>query len=421
MNNLWKNTSKENETFSEPLKSQTTDLLIVGGGFTGCSAALEAAKVGAKVVLLESETIGFGGSGRNVGLVYAGLWLPPKKITSILGEKHGERLISALGSAPDLVFSLIEENKIKCDPERNGTLHCAHSEKGMEYLIERFKQGELFEEPLTLFDKTETDNKVGSSKFIGSLHDSRAGTIQPLAYCRGLARKAKELGAKIYEKSRASHFRKQNGMWKTYVRGIEIKSKYLFLAMNAYEDLDKANNTGKFSTVYYSQFATRPLNSNEMSTILPGKEGCWDTATIMSSFRVDDVGRLIIGTMGNSEGFGKFIHSNWANKKLRDLFPFLPELEFDYSWSGKIAMTRDHIPKIVNFKENALSCFGYSGRGIAPGTLFGKTCASALLSENLSILPVSVVRQYKEVFTREKSTFFEMAAVANNSLMSLKM
>ena len=191
--------------------------------------------------------------------------------------------------------------------------------------------------------------------------------------------------------------------------------------MNAYQDLDKAHNIGKFSTVYYSQFATRPLNSNEMSTILPGKEGCWDTATIMSSFRVDNAGRLIIGTMGNSEGFGKFIHSNWANKKLRDLFPFLPELEFDYSWSGKIAMTRDHIPKIVNFKENALSCFGYSGRGIAPGTLFGKTCASALLSENLSILPVPTLTKYKEPFTREKTTFYELAALANNSIKSMKM
>ena len=84
-------------------------------------------------------------------------------------------------------------------------------------------------------------------------------------------------------------------------------------------------------------------------------------------------------------------------------------------------MTKDHIPKIVNFEENALSCFGYSGRGIAPGTLFGKTCAEALLSENLSMLPISAVLQYKEAFTREKSTLLEVAAVANNSLMSLKM
>ena len=84
-------------------------------------------------------------------------------------------------------------------------------------------------------------------------------------------------------------------------------------------------------------------------------------------------------------------------------------------------MTRDHIPKIVNFEENALSCFGYSGRGIAPGTLFGKTCASALLSENLSILPVPVLTKYKEHFTREKTTFYEIAAVANNSIKSMKM
>ena len=421
MNNLWENTSKENETFSEPVKSQTTDLLIVGGGFTGCSAALEAAKLGAKVVLLEKETIGFGGSGRNVGLVNAGLWLPPKKIISILGEKHGERLISVLGSAPDLVFSIIEENKIKCEPKRNGTLHCAHSENGMQYLIERFEQGQLFKEPLTLIDKTETENKIGSAKFIGSLHDPRAGTIHPLAYCRGLARKAKELGASIYEQAKVFRIRKQNGMWQTYVQDVEIKSKYLLLAMNAYQDLDKAHNIGKFSTVYYSQFATRPLNSNELSTILPGKEGCWDTATIMSSFRVDDAGRIIIGTMGNSEGFGKHVHLNWANKKLKDLFPFLPDLEFTHTWSGKIAMTRDHIPKIVNFEENALSCFGYSGRGIAPGTLFGKTCASALLTENLSMLPISAIQQYKEPFTRQKTTFYEMAAVANNSLKSLRM
>ena len=421
MKNLWENTSKEKELFPKTPESQTADLLIIGGGFTGCSAALEATKLGARVVLLECEKIGFGGSGRNVGLVNSGLWLPPKKINSILGKERGEALISSLGSAPDLVFSIINENKIDCDPKRNGTLHCAHSEKGMGYLIERLKQGQEYGEPLALIDKSETQNKIGSSKFFGSLHDPRAGTIQPLAYCRGLARKAKELGANIYEKSKVTQIRRQNDRWYANVKNLVINSKYLLLAMNAYQDLGKEQNTGKFSTVYYSQFATRPLNSNEMSTILPNKEGCWDTATIMSSFRVDKAGRIIIGTMGNSEGFGRGIHTNWANKKIRDLFPFLPELEFDYRWSGKIAMTKDHIPKIVNFKKNALSCFGYSGRGIAPGTLFGKACAKALLSEDLSILPISVVNNYNELLTREKTAFFEIAAMASNSFKSMKM
>mgnify|MGYP006216243623 FL=1 len=141
----------------------------------------------------------------------------------------------------------------------------------------------------------------------------------------------------------------------------------------------------------------------------------------MSSFRVDNAGRIIIGTMGNSDGYGKRVHSRWAKKKLKDLFPFLPDIEFNYTWSGKIAMTKDHIPKIVNFNSNALSCFGYSGRGIAPGTFFGKACASALLSGDLSKLPISTVKKYKEYFTREKSAFYEVAAVTNNSLKSLKM
>ena len=79
------------------------------------------------------------------------------------------------------------------------------------------------------------------------------------------------------------------------------------------------------------------------------------------------------------------------------------------------------IKKIVNFKKNALSCFGYSGRGIAPGTFFGKACAEALLSEDLSMLPIPTLKHYREPLTREKTAFFEMAAMANNSVKSLKM
>ena len=126
-----------------------------------------------------------------------------------------------------------------------------------------------------------------------------------------------------------TRIRRKNSLWQVSVKDVVIESKLLLIAMNAYQNMDDNQNSGKFSTVYYSQFATRPLNSNEMSTILPNKEGCWDTATIMSSFRVDDAGRIIVGTMGNSDGYGKRVHTNWAKKKLKDLFPFLPHLEFN--------------------------------------------------------------------------------------------
>ncbi|MCP4486717.1 MAG: FAD-binding oxidoreductase [Gammaproteobacteria bacterium] len=137
---LWQASSKETIN-TDPLDENiTTDLVIIGGGYTGCSAALHAAKSGMDVQLLEADTIGFGGSGRNVGLVNAGLWLPPLEVENIMGEKSGTKLNTLLAKAPDLVFSLIERYQIQCDSVRSGTLHCAHSRKGFVDLQSRYKQ-----------------------------------------------------------------------------------------------------------------------------------------------------------------------------------------------------------------------------------------------------------------------------------------
>ncbi|MBM3567041.1 MAG: FAD-binding oxidoreductase, partial [Alphaproteobacteria bacterium] len=101
------------------------DAAIIGGGFTGCSAALYLASKGARVCLLEAGAVGHGGSGRNVGLVNAGLWLPPEDVERAMGRAAGRRLNDALAAGPDLVFSLIETHRIVCDARRAGTLHVA--------------------------------------------------------------------------------------------------------------------------------------------------------------------------------------------------------------------------------------------------------------------------------------------------------
>jgi glycine/D-amino acid oxidase-like deaminating enzyme len=135
--------------------------------------------------VLEANTIGHGGSGRNVGLVNAGLWLPPDDIIQKLGHEKGNRLIDVLSVAPDLVFQLIEQNEINCEAIRNGTLHLAHSSWGLKDLRNRFQQGNHIGAPLRLLGSNETDDRTGSGAFYGGLFDPRAGTIQPLAYCRG--------------------------------------------------------------------------------------------------------------------------------------------------------------------------------------------------------------------------------------------
>ena len=116
------------------------DVVVVGAGFTGCSAALHLARRGARAIVLEQHEIGFGGSGRNVGLVNAGMWIKPDQLPRVLGDKYGERLLAQLGNAPSTVFDLIDRFASECDATRNGTLHCAVGRSGLQEITERARQ-----------------------------------------------------------------------------------------------------------------------------------------------------------------------------------------------------------------------------------------------------------------------------------------
>ncbi len=415
--NLWRSSCRENIAFKSLDRSLTVNLVIIGGGFTGSSAALQAAREGASVCLLEAETIGHGGSGRNVGLVNAGLWLPPDNIKAAMGETEGMRLISALAQAPTRVFELIDRHHIDCEATRMGTLHCAHSPQGLKDLQNRHLQGIRTGAPLQLFDAVETRRRLGSQVFHGSLWDPRAGTIQPLSYCCGLARSASEAGATICEHSPVSEIKRENFHWVVTSGNFQVRAKAILVATNAYSLGIDAPFKPKFIPVSFSQFATVPMSVSDRETVLPGAEGCWDTALVMSSFRIDQAGRLILGGLGNLEGPGAAIHSTWARRKLQRLFPRLGHLPFEHSWRGVIAMTSDHIPKIVEFGPSAYACYGYSGRGIGPGTVFGTDCAKALLNQDPSELPLAPIPHYTERFTGVKAAYYESGAVLTHAIL----
>jgi aspartate aminotransferase len=408
---LWRASAEEHSLATPLAGDKTVDLLVVGGGFTGNAAALEAARRGATVCLLEAEIIGHGGSGRNVGLVNAGLWLPPETVIAQMGEVAGRRLIDELGQGPGRVFSIIEREGIACEPIRNGTLHLAHSPAGLKDLQERHRQGNRYGAPLELFDGFETARRTGvHDTFFGSLFDPRAGTIQPLAYCRGLARAAAANGAAIHDRSPVTSLTRQGDVWVARANGHEVKARHLLVATNAYQLGIETPFKAEYTAISYCQFATEPMPEAARQRILTGGEGCWDTAEVMSSFRTDLAGRMIIGGIGNSDGPGAAIHKSWARRKLSSLFPALRKLKFEYGWRGRIAMPADHIPKVVAFGPNAYAAFGYSGRGISPGTVFGTQSAVALLEGNADALPVAPVERYSERFTALKAAYYETGA-----------
>jgi glycine/D-amino acid oxidase-like deaminating enzyme len=408
--NLWQATNREEFASAALGHDTSTELIIIGGGFTGCSAALHAARAGKGVVLLEAQTIGFGGSGRNVGLVNAGLWMPPDQVEAALGNEAGRKLNTVLAGAPELVFSLIEEHEIQCEPVRNGTLHCAHSKAGMHDLENRYRQIVDRGGPVTLFDREETVRRTGSSRFFGSLHDARAGTIHPLAYCTGLARAASEAGAVIHAHSPVTRIERRADRWIVKTPSGSVSGTALLVATNAYQEGLSGIPAPEFIPVHYFQLATQPLPSNLGSSVLPQQEGCWDTATVMSSFRRDRDGRLIIGAIGSLDHGVSAVHRHWARRKLARLFPDLSDQPLDYGWCGRIAMTSDHLPKIVRLGPNALSIFGYSGRGIGPGTVFGTKASAALTGEEEDVLPISPVRHHTEAFSRVKAVVYEAGA-----------
>lgn len=394
------------------------DLVIVGGGFSGCAAALKAAELGASVALLEAEDIGFGGSGRNVGLVNAGLWTPPDDIVAQLGLEAGERLNQLLAAAPDRVFQLIKDYQIQCQATRNGTLHCAHSPSALSGLRLRLNQQIKRQAPVRLLDAGEAQQRVGSDAVHGALFDPRAGTIQPLGYCRGLARAARSRGAKVYGNASVQNIKQQNGRWVLFSGQQKVSASKLLLATNAYRHSTAGIPGTDYVPVYYFQLATEPLNESLRKQILAGSEGCWDTALIMSSWRLDAAGRLIIGAMGNLESNSGKVHYRWAQRKLAQLFPLLSGLDFTLASCGRIAMTSDHLPKIVEPALGAYLVFGYSGRGIGPGTVFGSMAAEALLKNNSSLLPLTPITNYRETLTALRGGFFESAALFSHGLGS---
>ena len=416
---IWNTTAVETEPSQNSAVEGQVDVAIVGGGFTGLSTALHCVEKGLSCHVLEASQIGFGGSGRNVGLVNAAAWLPPQDVRKILGEDDGDRFISHFSRAPDYVFSLIEKYQIQCNATQTGTFHAADGPVGLADLVSRKAEWDRLGEPVDLLSRDEAESYIGSSAFYGALLDRRAGTINPMGYCRGLARVAIAAGALISIGARAKKLQQETGLWRVTTNKGTLMARHVVLGTNAYTDDLWPGLKYSFTKINYFQLATRPLG-DRIKHILPQQQGLWDTGKIMFSLRRDDSERLIIGSMGNMMGnqSGGVSH-RWAQKKLAHLFPKLGWVDFDEAWQGQIAMTPDHLPHIHKLADNLYSPIGYNGRGITTGTVFGQALADLLTGDSEKKLPVPLLTMRRVGSAPVMSCFYRIAFAANQIIKSL--
>jgi glycine/D-amino acid oxidase-like deaminating enzyme len=339
-------------------------------------------------------------------------------VRDALGERWGARLLKQLGDAPALVFDLVGKYGMDCQAVRNGTLHCAVGSSGLDEIAERARQWQQLGAPVRVLDRTEAARATGCDAYRGALLDLRAGTIQPLAYARELARAAVTSGAKIFTGTRVTGSEDHASHWLLHTSaGGTVEAKWVIVATETYTRPDGAwSGIGsELVRLPYFNLATAPLPAELAARILPERQGAWDTAQVLSSFRLDRHNRLVFGSVGALRGTGHAVHRAWAQRALARLFPELRGVAFEHEWYGWIGMTSDALPRFHRFGRNTVGFAGYNGRGIAPGTSFGRDLARLALGEiGEADLPLPVSDVAPAPLRSVKESLYEAGSVLSH-------
>ena len=374
-------------------ESRKADVAIVGGGYTGLSAALHLAEGGASVAVLDAGEPGGAASGLNGGQVNPGLKQDPEEILALYGPEAGERVIEFAGGTADVVFALIDKHGIACDARRVGWIQPAHSKKAFETVKRRVDQWRRRGAPLEVLDRATTAELLGTDRYHGAGLDRRAGGIQPLSYARGLARAAMSKGASIFGQTRAVAIDRLNGGFRiTTGPGPSVEAPRVLLATNGYTDelWPKLRETVIAANSF--QTATSPLPEELGRTILPRGHVASDTRKLLRYFRRDATGRFLMGGRGpfaEPQGPPDFSH---LVRAVEDLFPALRGVSYEFHWSGRVALTRDYLPHLHEPVPGLLAFLGCNGRGVGLGTAMGKAIAKHLLESDRSPLPFPITR-----------------------------
>lgn len=410
---LWAMTAPAAPTTAALNGERSVQIAVIGGGYTGLSAALHLAEAGRSVAVLEETDIGFGGSGRNVGLVNAGMWTLPDDLPGTLGQVHGDRLLTTLGNAPQVVFDLIAKHNIPCEAQHNGTLHCAVGRSGLAELETRAAQWKARGAPVQLLSADDAATMIGSRAYTGALLDLRAGTVQPLAYARGLARAAQTAGAEIFTKTPVTSVDRDGTGWRVTTPTGTVRAEWVVVATNAYTHAPWPQLRAEVAHLPYFNFATKPLAPDVLKTVLPGLQGCWDTRQVLSSFRMDAAGRLVFGSVGALQGLGTSVHEAWVRRAIARVFPQIGPVEFDAKWFGSIGLTDTSLPRLHVLAPQVVCFNGYNGRGIAPGTVFGRCLADLITGKtDLAGLPLPVTEPKAQSMRALNEAYYEYGAQA---------
>lgn len=377
------------------------DVVIVGAGFSGLSAAIELRKAGHTVGIIEAARAGDGASGRNCGQVAIDLGANPVWALNMHGREKFQCLANVLNKAISNVQANIHLSGQDCDYVNNGNImggiHESQVEK-LQVFSELYNSVGLKTE---LLDRNALRQRGIPNSIVCGFHEKIGGTLNPVKYVRCLVDMALVAGVSIFEDSPATKITPGKRVMVTTDRG-SISAEKCILATNAYSgELGQLKYTVVPLSV--SALVTQPLTQEQRSRIgWQGKEGIHTSHRVIENLRLTPDGRILIGTKRARLGFAhhhpKANDANIFNELalvLRDRFPEIADVEIDTGWTGRVAISADFIPTFGNMSRtgNIYYATGYGGHGIAMASYSGKVISDFICDKDLGDAGVLVNRK----------------------------
>lgn len=384
--NYWvENTPRHEGLASEELPTKV-DVAIVGSGYTGLNAAIELAKSGASVVVLEQESIGWGGSSRNGGLFAPDISVGMQTIEKRYGKEMAGAFWKWSLDASEYVEDIISVEGIACDYAKKGQIHLAYkpehftlAQRYMNYLAENFDYAGQH-----TIGPDELQKEIGTDSYFGGILEEFAGGADPAKYVFGLAGVANRRGAKLIERAKVTDIRQRNDGFKISTSKGLIEAKDVLLATSGYTShlLPKAR-FGIFP-IASCIVLTEPLSPELQREISPNNRVFYDSKRLLNYFRLTADGRLLFGGRKSGAEDSNMVRSaRRIHRRMLEVFPQLKDIPISHTWSGYVGYTFDRMPHIgrVNGVHYA---YGYCGHGLVAASYMGVEAAKLISGQQES-------------------------------------
>ena len=389
---------------------EKTDIVIVGSGYTGLSAARILAKGGRSVAVLDQKTIGWGASSRNGGMATPGLKQDIFKIYKNYGIDYAREFWNASIDAIDLLEKIIQEENIDCDWERNGHIALAckqsHYDKMPEYA--KWINHELGHKK-TLVPKEQIHSEIGTDFYFGGLSDDISGGLNPAKFVNGLAQAVTNLGVQLFENKQVKKIIPDNKNYDVITSTGSIKAKEVIIATNGYTDMLVPRLKPKIFPVGSYIIVSEPLSNDLQKKLSPKGRMFYDSKWFINYFRLTTDGRMLWGGRNDlSTNLDLKESASILSRQVRSVFPELEDVTFTHTWSGKLGITFDLMPHIGTI-NGIHYAFGYGGHGLSIATYLG-TELGMLLSGEKDRSPFEEISHQTMFFYRKNPWFLPLAA-----------